>query len=67
MADSHFLIEKQVEGGRTKTEILDLDREEMVKELGRMLSGASLTDRVMENAREMKDLADNKKQGRNGD
>ncbi len=67
MADSHFLIEKQVEGGRTKTEILDLDREEMVKELGRMLSGASLTDRVMENAREMKDLADNKKQSRNGD
>ena len=66
MADSHFLIEKQVEGGRTKTEILDLDREEMVKELGRMLSGASLTDRVMENAREMKDLADNKKQGRSG-
>ena len=63
MADSHFLIEKNVEEGRTRTDIHSLDREDMINELGRMLSGESLTDAVMENAREMKDLADKKKSG----
>ncbi|MCR4590775.1 MAG: DNA repair protein RecN [Lachnospiraceae bacterium] len=61
MADNHFLIEKKAENGRTKTEIANLERDEMISELGRMLSGASVTDAVMENAREMKDLADKKK------
>lgn len=61
MADNHFLIEKSTESGRTKTGIKRLDREEMIEELGRMLSGASVTDTVMENAREMKELADKRK------
>ncbi len=61
MADSHFLIDKGVEGGRTRTQIHTLNREDMIKELGRMLSGAYLTDTVLDNAREMKDLADKNK------
>ncbi len=61
MADFHYLISKEVEDGRTRTGIRSLDREEMVEELSRMLSGASVTERVMDNAREMKDLADKEK------
>ena len=61
MADFHYLISKEVEEGRTRTGIRSLEREEMVEELSRMLSGASVTERVMDNAREMKDLADKEK------
>ena len=61
MADAHFLIEKEVEDGRTKTGIRELDREEIYIELARMLGGAEITEAVLENAREMKQLAENKK------
>lgn len=62
MADHHCLISKHTEGGRTKTELTALDREGMINELGRMLSGAMVTDNVLNNAREMKDLADKRKE-----
>lgn len=57
MADTHYLIEKRVEDQMTKTKIRQLDREESVQELGRILGGAKITDAVLENAREMKILA----------
>ena len=41
----------------TKTKIRQLDGEESVQELGRILGGAKITDAVLENAREMKILA----------
>ena len=58
MADAHFLIEKSVEEGRTKTSIRELDRENIYSELARMLGGAEITDAVLQNAKEMKHLAD---------
>ncbi|MCR4922552.1 MAG: DNA repair protein RecN [Lachnospiraceae bacterium] len=58
MADAHFEIEKGVTDGRTETNIRQLSREEIVKELARMLSGAKVTDAVLGSAREMKELAD---------
>ena len=58
MADAHFLIEKSVEEGRTKTGIRELKREEITTELARMLGGAEITDAVLQNAEEMKQLAD---------
>ena len=61
MADRHCLISKHTEEGRTKTLLTTLDREGMIDELGRMLSGALVTDNVLNNAREMKDLAEKKK------
>ena len=61
MADSHFLIEKSVEDGRTKTGIRKLCREEIYSELARMLGGAEITDAVLQNAKEMKQLADHVK------
>ena len=57
MADTHYLIEKRVEDQMTKTKIRQLDGEESVKELGRILGGAKITVAVLENAREMKILA----------
>ena len=58
MADAHFLIEKEVEAGRTKTGIRELRDEEIYTELARMLGGAEITTAVLENAKEMKQLAD---------
>ncbi len=57
MADSHFLIEKSVERQTTVSKIRRLSQEESVNELARMLGGVKITDTVLENAREMKELA----------
>ena len=58
MADAHFLIQKSIEDGRTKTEIRELVAEEIYAELARMLGGAEITSAVLQNAKEMKLLAD---------
>ena len=58
MADAHFEIKKTVEHGRTVTKIHQLNREEQIDELARLLGGAEITDTVRENAREMKRLAE---------
>lgn len=62
MADSHFEILKQVENNMSRTRIRLLCREDSVKELARILSGAEVTGTVYENAREMKTLADCRKE-----
>ncbi len=61
MADSHFEIAKAAENGSTVTRIRELNREEMVDELARLLGGAEITAAVRENASEMKRLADERK------
>ncbi len=61
MADTHFRIEKQVEEGGTQTEIRKLTEAESIDELARILGGAEITDAVLKNASEMKELAGNKK------
>ncbi len=57
MADTHFEIEKHVNGSETTTEIHPLDEKESIKELARLLGGAEITPAVFENAKEMKELA----------
>lgn len=57
MADTHFLIEKSVRGGKTVTDIRELDDEKAVMELARMLGGKEITDIAIENAREMRKMA----------
>ncbi len=57
MADAHYIIEKQTDGASTQTMIRELNEEEKIEELARILGGAAITDRVRENAREMKELA----------
>ena len=62
MADTHFLIEKDAQNQVTTTHIRKLDSEESVTELARLLGGTQITDRVLENAREMKDMAERAKE-----
>lgn len=61
MADTHFLIEKSVENESTITNIHKLSEDESVTELARMLGGVEITETVISNAREMKQMAYMKK------
>lgn len=61
MADEHYIIEKVAQDNRTATVIKRLSEQESVQELARLLSGAELTDTVLKNAKEMKQLARNSK------
>ena len=62
MADSHFEISKSAKDGRTVTTISRLGEDQMVRELARLLGGAEITETVLNNAREMKKLAEETKQ-----
>ena len=59
-ADRHFLIEKNVVDGKTKTEIHALSEEESVEELARLLGGEDLTEEALQNARSLKKKAERK-------
>ena len=53
MADRHLVVRKQVERGRTTTEVGVLDASERVEEVARMLGGETVTDAARRHAREM--------------
>lgn len=61
MADAHYLIEKKVENNETHSNIFELKNNESIQELARMLGGVEITDAVVKNAQEMKELARMKK------
>ena len=63
-ADYHYLIEKNVENMETTTRIRRLSYEDSVEELARMLGGVKITEAVLKNAAEMKDLAQQQKNTR---
>ncbi|MBI3264413.1 MAG: DNA repair protein RecN [Acidobacteria bacterium] len=52
-ADTHFQIEKRVDGGRTRTAVLRLDEDARVEEIGRMLGGTRVGEGIRASAREM--------------
>ena len=56
-ADHHFLIRKKAEGTSVRTDVEMLDEAASVEELARLLGGANVTERVMESAKELKELA----------
>ena len=62
MADSHYLIEKSVDAGKTTTNVRRLAKTDETEELARILGGAVITDAVRQNANEMKKLADEYKE-----
>ena len=53
LADRHLVVRKQVERGRTTTEVAVLDASERVEEVARMLGGETVTDAARRHAREM--------------
>jgi len=52
-ADHHFKVNKNTESGRTRTTVDLLSAEDRVLEVARMLSGAKITEKTLEHAREM--------------
>lgn len=52
-ADRHFLVEKEFKAGKTVISIRELDKQERVEEIARMLAGETITDAARENARAM--------------
>lgn len=62
MADAHYGITKRVEETGTKTSVKALNEDESIQEVGRLLGTDQLTDAVLKNAKEMKDLAEETKQ-----
>ncbi len=63
MADAHYLIEKSSANGSTKTNIRELNAEESLDELARMLGGEVISFASKQNAREMKEMAELAKTG----
>lgn len=57
MADCHFMIEKNTIKGRSVTEITELKEEKSLQEIARLLSGTEVTKTVLDNAKELKELA----------
>jgi DNA repair protein RecN (Recombination protein N) len=52
-ADTHFEIDKRVDGGRTRTTVRRLDEGGRVEELARMLGGEAISDGLRHAAHEM--------------
>ncbi len=61
MADSHFMIEKGLSDGRTVTNIFALDEKASTNELARLLGGETITDTTIQNALEMRKMAEETK------
>lgn len=64
MADTHFVIEKSSDGERTVTDIRQIDGEEELAELARLLGSDTLTAAALSNAQELRGQALAQKQGR---
>jgi DNA repair protein RecN (Recombination protein N) len=58
MADTHYLIEKNVIGGKTLTSVEALDEEASLKEIMRLAGSIEKSESGLENAKEMKKWAD---------
>lgn len=53
LADTHFLIKKNVENNRTFTQVSELSFEGRVRELARIIGGVSITELTLKHAEEM--------------
>ena len=66
MADIHYLIEKHVEAARTKTTVRQIEGEERMEELARIIGGVQVTDLTRKNAAEMLGMAEAFKESAGG-
>jgi DNA repair protein RecN (Recombination protein N) len=53
MADTHFLISKAEQNGRTYTSVIPLDLEGRKAEIARLIGGAKITENTLKSAEEM--------------
>ncbi|HET7580647.1 MAG TPA: DNA repair protein RecN [Bacillales bacterium] len=61
MADTHLYIQKEETGKRTATYVQALNQGQRVNEIGRMISGAEITDLTKRHAKELLELAQDTK------
>ncbi len=54
-ADNHLLIEKNVIGGRTYTQVEALTYEKRIDEIARIMSGTEITEKLFDSAKELLD------------
>ena len=59
LADSHYLIRKQIENGRTFTNVALLDHKGRTGELARIIGGVDITDAALKHAESMLEKYDN--------
>src|SRR5690625_4677347 len=57
MADTHLLITKSETKARTNTHVQQLEKDEKIKELSRMMTGSQITKTALKHGREMLELA----------
>jgi DNA repair protein RecN (Recombination protein N) len=57
-ANHHYVVDKSIENGRTLATIKELDREERISEMARMIGGSETADSTREAARWMLDNAE---------
>ncbi|MBI3695033.1 MAG: hypothetical protein HY238_09380, partial [Acidobacteria bacterium] len=48
-----YVVDKQVKAGRTLTSVTELDADQRVHEMARMLSGAQVTSDALRHARQL--------------
>ncbi len=53
LADRHFVVEKNIQHGKTSICVRELSDREKIEELARMLAGEHITDQARENAKAM--------------
>jgi DNA repair protein RecN (Recombination protein N) len=57
MADSHLFIHKEIKNDRTKTSVKELNNDEQIKEVARMISGVEITELTKQHSKELLNLA----------
>ncbi|ERI91341.1 DNA repair protein RecN [Clostridiales bacterium oral taxon 876 str. F0540] len=61
MSDSHFLISKQVNDGKTFTFVHKMNTEEKQSEIARMIGGSEVTKLTLDHSKELISMAEQKK------
>ena len=51
--ETHFLVEKRVSKGRTRSVISLIDKEDRINEIARLLGGKTISEKTLDHAREM--------------
>jgi DNA repair protein RecN (Recombination protein N) len=52
-ADTHYRIDKSVKKGRSTTEVIELEGDERIREVARMLAGEKVGEAALANARDL--------------
>ena len=63
MADKNFFIEKKIENDNTKTNIVELDEEGVLREVARLSGGQTGSSVSISHAKELRETCNNYKKG----